>query len=214
MKEIAPSIAIRLDEFGTMYVKRSLQPSGAYAEATVPKPGQAAIARLLHGTWLLNRYSSIAGTEVRFNAPEGHHFVSLPLLPNESWCFDQSHLAGFSGNVILRTFVSLQAAALVVGRPICHIATGPGLLLLLCWGKPEFHGSPDSVAAFSPNRLAAWTADSCFGLRGSARIVDLVLNTVQMRPTETHGLIVDADQPGYAPRSALLRMLHSIYRIR
>jgi hypothetical protein len=148
---------------------------------------------------------------VDFRAAEGHRFVTLRLDPGETLCFHYHNLVGFTADVGLSTYLSLQLTTLCLNRIFFHLATGPGLVILEAKGVPEVFQDLELHKAFPTKRLLCWSIDSEFAIEGSGGWLDIFMTPVFFRPLKSKAIVIDADDPRMQSSSLLRNIVRKIY---
>ncbi len=126
-------------------------------------------------------------------------------------CFHYHNLVGFTSDVGLSTYLSLQLTTLCLDRIFFHLVTGPGLIILEAKGVPEVFQDVEPDKAFPPSRLLCWSIDSEFAIEGSGRAFDIYMSPVFFRPLKSKAVIIDADDPRTQSSSFLWNVMRKIY---
>jgi hypothetical protein len=202
-----------LPEGGKFYAKRRFAHVGPPPEISFPQPWSSLIARLLYGTWCLYRIHASEGTvDAEYRASEGHRFVVIELEKDETVCFHHHNLVGFSGEVTLSTAVSLQLAAMSLGRVFFHLAKGPGFLVLESHGEPQIIEDLKTDGALPPSRLLCWSKDTEFSLIGSTRDSQVLLDSPLFFHLEKNKLVViDSIHGSQRSANSVFSLLKKIY---
>jgi uncharacterized protein (AIM24 family) len=116
-----------------------------------------------------------------FSTTGARQFAAWNLREDEEVCFDCGKLVGFDSTITLRTKITLQVAALSLGRMFFQIARGPGLLLLETGGTPSVHEGDLLVEPFAPHRLVCWSLDSIFEAEAESGFFNYYLSQAYIR---------------------------------
>ena len=205
-------LILELQTEEVFYCCRRFEPSGVAPEISWPKKSSSLVGRLLHGALWPNRLrTKDENRKVDFRAAEGHRFVALWLETGETLCFHYHSLVGFSSNISLSTYISLQFTTLCLNRIFFHLATGPGLVVLESKGVPEVFQNAAPDKAIPPVRLLCWSIETEFAIEGSGKFADIFMSPVFLRPLTSTAVVIDADDPRIQSSRFLWNILRKIY---
>ena len=212
MISLHSSYTVRLEPGQTFYYCRRYEPLGVSPQVALPQHFHSWIARLLHGSYILNCVTGQAPqTPIEFRTTGACSFVAWKLRDGEEICFDGGKLAGFEKSITLRTLISFQVSALCLDRIFFQIARGPGLMLFETSGTPEiFHEV--SSSSFPPSRLVCWKLDSTFEIDASPKVMDHYFSAAYLRTIRTSGLVIDANDTSKRSGGFLWNLIKRVYR--
>ena len=183
------------DEASKWFVSRRFQPHGKPPRISLPQPGGAPIARLLHGAFAMNRLEIEPGRGgVNFTATGGAEFVEWRIGEGEQVVFEFRNFVGMSQGVRISTLISARLSSLVLGRIIFSTACGPGTLLLLTDGRSRFGAAEELSMSIPPRQLAAFAKTACFHVDSSLRMADIYFSSAYVRPLGGGMVIIDVDR--------------------
>lgn len=197
---------------GAFYAKRSHEPTGQAPQVSFPQWNRCLWVRLRDDWFSMNRFKrSIQGDSIQFTPAAGRRLIEWELASGESVCFDTRKMVGFSDSISLHADISLRLTAFAMNRMTFTIARGPGILLLESLGMPEVITSPGELPTLPPSRLAAWSADSVFGIEIPGGWLQHYVSPVYLKIHETSGIVVDAPDPKSSSRGFLRKMIKQAY---
>jgi len=189
---------IDLARDGEFYSARKYQPQGQAPKFSLPQPGAVPLARLLNGTWGMNRLKKSRGSSrVQFTASQGQEFVVWTLKPGEVVVFDFKYFVAMSASLQLYSIISMRISSLLFGKIIFPAVQGPGKLVLKSYGKPSPSKISGGIAvSIAPGRLLAWQKNTRFAVDSTLSFVDVYLSSFYIRPQEHNLIVIDTDRPG------------------
>lgn len=212
MIEVHQNYSLDLANNEVFYARRSFEPSGQAPHFCLPNWWNGFLPRILHGAWFLNAYTRpVDGKAIRFKAPEAHHFVAWQLEEGEAVCFNYQKLVGFSCSIQLRTEISLRLSSFAMNRILFPIAIGPGLLVMETVGKPSIVPQDEAPDAQPPSRLVCWSAETVFELEASKGVINDYLSPTYLKPIESKGVVIDADDKSLHTDGMLKRLVRAAF---
>lgn len=173
------------------------------------------VARILSGTWAMNRIDGNRdGEEDEFDADlkvdEPAELVAWTLAPGERVIFHFSDFIGMSEGVHVRRVSSLSITTLVLGRMIYHAAEGPGTLILRTTAAARLSTSGEGARPAPMPKLVAWGAETRFGVLAALTTVDTFLSGHNLKVNEADRVVWDTStKRGNGPGTGIIRFVTS-----
>lgn len=173
------------------------------------------VARILSGTWAMNRIEgNRAEEEDEFDADlkvdEPAELVVWRLAAGERVIFRFSDFVGMSEDVHVRRISSLSVTTLVLGRMIYHAADGPGTLILRTTAAARISSEVEGTRPAPMPKLVAWSAETSFGVVAALTTVDTFLSGYNLKVGNGARVVWDTStKRGDGPGTGILRFVKS-----
>ncbi len=193
-----PEYIFEPGNFGKIYIKPALSPSGSSQGIAWPQPSKAILRRLVSGTYKMVKVdpNEDRSDTISIQTSQGRQFIEWTLEAGERVYFSQGNLAAFSGTIRLETHVSLSLSAMSFGRMFYSIAEGPGILVLRTFGKPEVYRSGENSRAIDPLRFIGWSDRAHFHINSSSSLENIYFHSAQIRFSHGGAAIGDVSENG------------------
>lgn len=216
--ERGPTVTLGISD--SLFLKSAVADSDTdlAAAGEITRPMQCALPRLIHGTFVTQKYWSKDGSvrPITLSVREGHNLIAIELEEGERACFSFKHLFGFGNRIRFRTVIDLGIGAWAIGRAIQHVCEGPGLVVFDCAGVPKVwnEGDTNEGQRVQVERLVFWPQDLEFRVEKVHTIADLYIGMTRMFVTH-HGsgvpLVLDVDERAFGNHN-LWATLKRLYR--
>lgn len=173
------------------------------------------VARILSGTWAMNRIEgNRAEEEDEFDADlkvdEPAELVVWRLAKGERVIFRFSDFVGMSEDVHIRRISSLSITTLVLGRMIFHAAEGPGTLILRTTAAARISSEVEGTRPAPMPKLVAWGAETSFAVLAALTTVDTFLSGYNLKVDSGAHVVWDTStKRGDGPGTGILRFVKS-----
>ncbi|MEP3892415.1 MAG: hypothetical protein ABJN52_00210 [Litorimonas sp.] len=173
------------------------------------------VARILSGTWAMNRIEgNRAEEEDEFDADlkvdEPAELVVWHLAEGERVIFRFSDFVGMSEDVQVRRISSLSITTLVLGRMIYHAAEGPGTLILRTTAAARISSEVEGTRPAPMPKLVAWGAETSFGVLAALTTVDTFLSGYNLKVGHGARVVWDTStKRGDGPGTGIFRFVKS-----
>jgi len=172
------------------------------------------IARILSGTWAMNRIEGNRSGPHEFSADlkvdEPAELVSWELAPDERVVFRFADFVGMSEGLTVHRLISLSITTLVLGRTVYHYAEGPGVLVLRTTASARISPSRDATRPAPMAKLVAWGSSTEFNIFAALTVVDTFLSGYNIKKGTKDRVLWDTStRRGDGPGSGILRFVKS-----
>ncbi len=173
------------------------------------------VARILSGTWAMNRVDGDrAGNPDEFDAElkvdEPAELVSWTLQDGERVIFRFSDFVGMSDTLNMGRISSLGISTLMLGRMIFYYAEGPGTLILRTTAAARLTPSPEAEKPAPMPKLVAWGSSTKFSIFAALTTMDTFLSGYNLRTAPGDAVVWDSStRRGDGPGTGILRFMKS-----
>jgi hypothetical protein len=171
------------------------------------------LARILSGTWVMNRIdgnrdSSPDEFDAELKVDEPAELVSWTLREGERVVFRFSDFVGMSETLTVGRISSLGITTLVLGRMIFHYAEGPGVLILRTTAAARLGPSSQPVKPAPMPKLVAWGSSTRFSIFAALTMTDTFLSGYNMKTSKNDAVVWDTStRRGDGPGTGIIRFL-------
>ena len=172
------------------------------------------VARILSGTWAMNRIEGNRSGPHEFSADlkvdEPAELVSWTLAPGERVVFRFADFVGMSESLTVHRLISLSITTLVLGRTVYHYAEGPGVLILRTTASARISPSRDAARPAPMSKLVAWGSSTEFNIFAALTVADTFLSGYNIKKATQDRVLWDTStRRGDGPGSGILRFVKS-----
>ena len=198
-----------IGDFAPIYARLGYGPNAA-ADYRVPQRTSCLVRRLLTRMYVLNRFRPRSDAQWPVRAPER---IAVVELRGERLCLRMRQLVFFEESLQLSTIVNAQVPWVSFESPLITCLSGTGRVGLRIDGAPDCIAHAGDGAAPHVNllRLAAWSADTRFGIAVEPGYANTVLVAPAAAVVRSSALVVagrdDGDTVGVSG------LLHRVARL-